>query len=204
MSNVLRYIDITLILTPFIRDTKEWELKLLRSPIEICGRKTVESVKFAVNEIIQGQDIIRTDKTEVIECGLVLRSVGYKGIRIDEALPFNEDTGLVTCDDRGRILGSRSGMYCSGWAATGPKGVIVDTMNGAFAVAETVAEDIEMTLGMTSPKPGGEGLKELLKTKKVVTFDDWVKIDAEEIRRGKLKGKLREKIVDIDECLSLI
>ena len=63
-----------------------------------------------------------------------------------------------------------------------------------------MAKDIEMT----SPKSGGEGLKELLKTKKIVTFDDWVKIDAEEIRRGKLKGKLREKIVDIDECLSLI
>lgn len=37
----------------------------------------------------------------------------------------------------------------------------------------------------------------------IVSFDDWEKIDCEEIRRGKVLGKPREKITDIQEMLSI-
>ena len=36
-----------------------------------------------------------------------------------------------------------------------------------------------------------------------VTFSDWRKIDLEEQRRGELRGKPREKIVDIEEMLRI-
>jgi len=36
---------------------------------------------------------------------------------------------------------------------------------------------------------------------KPVMFSEWQKIDSEEKSRGELRGKLREKIVDIDEML---
>jgi adrenodoxin-NADP+ reductase len=36
-----------------------------------------------------------------------------------------------------------------------------------------------------------------------VTFSDWGKIDEEEIRRGTINGKPREKIVDVSEMLTV-
>lgn len=33
------------------------------------------------------------------------------------------------------------GLYCAGWLATGPRGVIVDTMNEAFNVAQGILND---------------------------------------------------------------
>lgn len=37
----------------------------------------------------------------------------------------------------------------------------------------------------------------------VISFEDWEKIDQEERKRGKAVGKPREKIVDIQEMLSI-
>ena len=34
------------------------------------------------------------------------------------------------------------GLYCSGWVKHGPVGVIVTTMNEAFATAQTIVEDL--------------------------------------------------------------
>ena len=39
-----------------------------------------------------------------------------------------------------------SGLYCSGWVKHGPVGVIVTTMNEAFATAETIVEDLNAGL----------------------------------------------------------
>ena len=36
-----------------------------------------------------------------------------------------------------------------------------------------------------------------------VTFGEWRKIDSEERSRGEARGKPREKIVDVDEMLSV-
>jgi len=35
-----------------------------------------------------------------------------------------------------------TGLYCSGWVKHGPVGVIVTTMNEAFATAQTIVEDL--------------------------------------------------------------
>lgn len=37
----------------------------------------------------------------------------------------------------------------------------------------------------------------------VVTFQDWLKIDREEVERGQARGKPREKLVDVQELLSV-
>ena len=37
-----------------------------------------------------------------------------------------------------------SGLYCSGWVKHGPVGVIVTTMNEAFATAEKIVEDLHL------------------------------------------------------------
>ena len=66
---------------------KRVELRFLRSPIEILGTDRVEGIVVGINELfIDEAGAVRardTGERETIECGLVLRSIGYLGTGID-------------------------------------------------------------------------------------------------------------------------
>ena len=52
-------------------------------------------------------------------------------------------------------------------------------------------------------KAGRQGLRQLLEGQgsRYVSFDGWMKVDAAETERGKLKGKPREKMIEVEEML---
>ena len=90
------------------------ELRFLRSPVEILGDGEdgpVTGVRVAINRLEEDEDgrvrAVPTGEEEVIECGLVLRSIGYRGRPLD-GIPFEERRGLIrnvggrVCDDDGR------------------------------------------------------------------------------------------------------
>ncbi len=67
-------------------------LRFLASPVEIKGDGKVESIVVGRNELVEEGGTLRakdTGEREELECGLVLRSVGYTGIPI-EGVPFDE------------------------------------------------------------------------------------------------------------------
>ena len=88
-------------------------LRFLRSPVEIQGDGRVERIVVGRNELQRdGSGRLRagdTGERETIECGLVLRSIGYKGIPI-EGVPFDERAGTIPNDARAgpRRMASRS------------------------------------------------------------------------------------------------
>ena len=179
---------------------KRWELKLLRSPLEFRSddSKNVSGVKLSVNRLNSASVLETTPETETMKTQLVFTSVGYKGRRI-EGVPFNDDTCTVECDASGRIA---PGFYCAGWASPpGPRGVIVDTMNGAFAVAKTISDDLDNGVIKAKGKTDSDLEIDL---SKAVSHDGWRKIDAVEVERGAKVGKPREKITNVDEMLRLI
>ena len=80
------------------------------SPAEIRGGGRVEAVDIGRNEIVRAEDgTLRAraagDDVETIECGLVLRSVGYRAVPLPD-VPFDE-RGYVLPNERGRVLGAR-------------------------------------------------------------------------------------------------
>src|SRR5690606_4628504 len=67
-----------------------------RSPKEIRGDGRVESIVLERNELTGEPFKIKaagTGETEEIPCGLVFRSVGYRGIAVPGA-PFDENAGV--------------------------------------------------------------------------------------------------------------
>ena len=65
----------------------------------------------------------RARPTEEIECGLVFRSIGYRGTPL-EGLPFDERRAVIP-NDGGRVLaddGPLPGEYVVGWIKRGPDG----------------------------------------------------------------------------------
>jgi len=179
---------------------KEWQLKLFRSPIEFLAGSDGRSVSSAVLgvNISDGEGGVQsTGREETMDCGLVVRSVGFKSVRADPALPFDEKKCVVP-NIGGRVEG-RNGLYVAGWVGTGPRGVIVDTMNTAFQVGAALVKDMKnLELDL---KLGKKGLEECLGNS--TSWEDWVKIDKEECRIGEKIGKTREKLVRVKDMLDI-
>ena len=76
-------------------------------------------------------------------------------------------------------------------------------MSNSFAAAEVVAKDLSAK--SLNSKPGYDDVKKILAEKnvKVVSWDGWKRIDAEEQARGRKWGKPREKVVRVDEMLKI-
>jgi len=56
------------------------------------------------------------------------------------------------------------GVYCAGWIATGPTGVIVDTMTSLFQVARTILADLESgRVSGTKSGRGFDGVRDILR-----------------------------------------
>ncbi|KAL3618028.1 hypothetical protein CASFOL_038349 [Castilleja foliolosa] len=158
------------------------------------------------------QVAVGTGVHEDISCGLALKSIGYKSVPIED-LPFDSYKGIVP-NIGGRVLADASqdhmkyetGLYVCGWLKRGPTGIIGTNLYCAEETLACISDDIEKgILTSNSPKPGKEGLAHLLdsRNQRVVSFDGWEKIDAEEKRRGNLKNKPREKLTTWEELLKV-
>ena len=104
---------------------------------------------------------------------------------------------LQLADPRPLFFLQIPGVYVSGWLARGPVGVIASTMMDAYTVADMILDDVRSAKPHNQSDPSGDGIEQVLKqsTQRIVSFDDWDKLDEEEKRRGEKLGKLREKIL---------
>ncbi|RZF33803.1 hypothetical protein LSTR_LSTR013691 [Laodelphax striatellus] len=181
---------------------KLFKVLFLRSPLEILGTDHVSGVKFSVNKLegndIESQHAVPTGENETIDCGMVLRSIGYRSRQVDTSVPF---------DTKKCVALQQPGLYCAGWLANGPTGVILTTMAESFLVGEKIAKDIdEKIIDTSQSKPGSEFILKYLHEKGVQTtdFSDWEKIDAVERDRGSKIGKPREKVTSVREMLEIV
>jgi ferredoxin/flavodoxin---NADP+ reductase len=186
-------------------------LRFRRSPVEIRGSGRVESIVVGRNRLERTDGgrvrAVDTGEREEIECGLVFRSIGYKGVGLD-GLPFDEDAGVIP-NERGRVVDPESGeqvpgQYVVGWIKRGPSGVIgtnkKDAQDTVSALLEDVAEGrVPEPTGDTSP----EAVEALLAERAPdhVTFDGWREIDRAEVARGEPLGRPRVKFTTVEEML---
>ena len=191
--------------------THRVSLRFLRSPVEILGEGEdgrVTGVRVARNRIERGDDgrlrAVPTGEEEIIECGLVLRSIGYRGRPLDD-IPFDERRGLIR-NDGGRVCGEDGepvpGEYVVGWIKRGPSGVIGTNKKDA---TDTVARIVEDAEAGRLPDPGaaadaaavGEWLRG--SAPGVVEWDGWEAIDEHERGLGEPAGRPRVKLVRLAE-----
>jgi ferredoxin/flavodoxin---NADP+ reductase len=177
-------------------------LRFLRSPVAILGEDRVEAMELVRNELVDGR-AVATDHREIVECGIVFRSVGYRGMPL-EGLPFDEaacvlpNAGGRTLDGSGEPL---AGVYCAGWIKRGPTGVIGTNKKDA---AETVEHLLEDARAGRLPASGEGTIDDLLGERdvQVVTYPGWEAIDALERARGEEQGRPRVKLCTWDELLA--
>ncbi|MCA9409476.1 MAG: NADP oxidoreductase, partial [Candidatus Omnitrophica bacterium] len=146
-----------------------------------------------------------TGEKEELQCGILFRSIGYRGIPI-EGLPFQEQAGIIP-NHEGRVADSEHiypGLYTAGWIKRGPSGIIGTNKPDAEETVRHLLEDIQNL--NPCKNPSDEAVVELLQKNNVryITFSDWKKIDAAEIERGQKIGKPREKLTSVEEMLDLL
>jgi ferredoxin/flavodoxin---NADP+ reductase len=191
--------------------TRTIVLRFLRSPVEIRGEGRVEAIDIGRNEITRSDDgTLRPrsagDERETIECGLVLRSVGYRAVPLP-GVPFDERS-FVLPNDRGRVLtpdgDQLPGVYAVGWIKRGPTGILGTNKRDAEETVARLAEDLAAGALPGPEQPGREAIDNLLAERKddLVTIEGWRAIDAHELGAGEQAQRPRVKIASRDELLS--
>jgi ferredoxin--NADP+ reductase len=184
-------------------------LGFLVSPIEIHGDGKVEAVTVGRNELVRDESgALRASDTgerETIACGLVLRSVGYKGRGV-EGLPFDERRGVIP-SQAGRVVDPHTGKripghYVAGWIKRGPSGVIGTNKKDAQETVDSLLADAES--GALGPHAADVAAVEEWLAERVpahVTYAGWEAIDRAERERGEPQGRPRVKFVRVDEMV---
>jgi ferredoxin--NADP+ reductase len=187
-------------------------LRFFRSPVEVQGDGKVEKLIIGRNELVERDGALRAQDTgerEEMQCGLVLRSVGYRGVAID-GLPFDKRRGTIL-NDAGRVLdshnaGHKLGHYAAGWIKRGPSGVIGTNKKDSQETVSHLLEDVGAGKLMEPEAPDPDAIVNRLNEHGVrfVTFEDWQAIDAAEVGRGEPHGRPRVKFVRVEEMLDAL
>jgi len=178
-------------------------LRLLTSPVALYGNGRVEEVELGRNRLEpDGKGDLRavdTGERERIRAGLVFRAIGYRGTALP-GCPFDERKGTIP-NEGGRVIDKDGrpipGLYVVGWAKRGPQGLIGTNR----ADSKDTVEKMKQDRASLDPAPR---TRPAVLDRVGVGWTDWERLDAEEIRRGQERSKLREKLVQIEEMVAFL
>jgi len=184
-------------------------LRFCASPVAILGEGRVEAVEVVRNELVADASgrirAVPTDGREVIPCGIVLRSVGYRGTAMS-GVPFDDERATIRNDD-GRVLDDAGaqlpGVYCTGWIKRGPSGVIGTNKKDATETVELLLADVRSGALAGAGERNAGAVDEILAGRgvAVVSYAGWQAIDAAECERGAEQGRPRVKLCRWEELL---
>ena len=183
-------------------------LRFLASPVAIHGNGRVESIDLVRNRL-EEQDgrlvAVPTDEHETLDCGLVFRSVGYRGVGLPE-LPFEERRGTIR-NELGRVVDTDgrhvAQSYCAGWIKRGPTGIIGTNKKDATETVAQLLEDVRSGRVAHREEATPDAVEALLAERdtRTVMYPGWTSIDELERAAGEKLGRPRVKLRTWDELL---
>jgi ferredoxin/flavodoxin---NADP+ reductase len=179
---------------------KRLVLRFLLSPVAILGSERVEGIELVHNRLeADAAGTLRavpTGEVERLECGIVFRSVGYRGVPLP-GVAFDEARGTLA-NERGRVSPR---CYAAGWIKRGPSGVIGTNKKDASETIELLLEDLR---GASPSGATAEAAERLLaeRVPNLVTYAGWTAIDERERAAGEQKGRPRVKLCSWEELLA--
>lgn len=125
-------------------------LSFFGSPLEVTGdngRATgvvVGRNRLTVDDAGVVTGIEPTGETTTVDAGLVLTSVGYRGVAVP-GLPFDDATGVIP-HRAGRVMDGEQpvpGVYVTGWIKRGPSGFIGTNKTDSAETVASLLADLE-------------------------------------------------------------
>jgi ferredoxin--NADP+ reductase len=182
--------------------------RFLETPVRINGDREVTSITLAKNSL-QGpafaQVAVAGPQTLDLPCGLVFRSIGYRGLQLP-GLGFDDRTGTIP-NLKGRCVNGKDqlpGVYVTGWIKRGPTGIIGTNRADSVETVETVLADLPNL--DPAPKSGMARLGPIFTARAIraVTYGEWQHLDMVERERGRPWDKPREKLTRVPEMIAAI
>jgi ferredoxin/flavodoxin---NADP+ reductase len=208
------------ILKEFARRTptgkpKRLVMRFLVSPVELLddGRGAVGRMRLVKNRLyatatgtLQPK---ATGEFEELPVGLVFRSVGYRGVPLP-GVPFNDDWGVIL-NEKGRVLDPQTkqplvGQYTAGWIKRGPTGVIGTNKPDAAETVTGMLEDLARDIHLRPSDATPEAVERMVRERQpqYVSYQDWLRLDDIETRRGKETGRPRVKFTRVKDMLAAL
>jgi len=194
---------------------KRLVMRFLVSPVEVLddGRGAVGGMRLVRNRLyatatgtLQPKP---TGEFEELPAGLVFRSVGYRGVPLP-GVPFNDDWGVIL-NEKGRVLDAQTkhplvGQYTAGWIKRGPTGVIGTNKPDAAETVTGMLEDLARDIHLRPADPSPEGVERLVRERQpqYLSYQDWLRLDEIETRRGKETGRPRVKFTRVKDMLAAL
>jgi ferredoxin/flavodoxin---NADP+ reductase len=177
-------------------------LRFLRSPVRVLGTGgRVSGLVVERNAIVEGR-VVGTGEQEVLDVGLVVRAIGYEAEPIP-GLPFDAATGTVP-NEGGRVVRDGApvpGAYVTGWIKRGPTGVIGTNKHDAVETVAALLEDLPELPDPEHPDPAQLRAALTAHGLRPIDWTAWLRLDAEEVRRGGVRGAERVKVAELAEML---
>ncbi|MFC5678542.1 FAD-dependent oxidoreductase [Aeromicrobium endophyticum] len=171
--------------------------------IEEAAGGRVGGVVLARNDLVTDAAgvprAVATTEAEVVETGLVLRSIGYRGVAVP-GLPFDAESSTVP-HTGGRVDGM-AGTYVAGWIKRGPSGFIGTNRSCAQETVDCLVADDNAGL-LPAPAASAGAFRRLAAGRVTGAIDltGWRSIDAREREDGRSEGRPRRKIVRLGAML---
>ncbi|WP_111511503.1 FAD-dependent oxidoreductase [Mycobacterium kyogaense] len=185
---------------------KSIELRFFGSPVEIVGGDRVTAVRITRNELnADGRSVVPTTDVEDVACGLVLRSIGYRGKPLP-GVPFDEVKGTVR-HDGGRVIDASGepipGVYATGWIKRGPSGVIGTNRKCARETVQALLDD-HAARRLSRDVVGTAGLMTVLAARQpdLLTYSDWRAIDRHERELVGTGTRPRVKLTSVEQMVA--
>lgn len=120
-------------------------LRWRRDPLRISGAGAAEAVVLARTADGPGGVPVPTGEVERLEAGLVVTSIGYRGVPVGD-LPYDDVRGVVP-NAAGRVVDpvtaeARPGTYVVGWIKRGPSGFIGTNKRCAQETVAALVDDL--------------------------------------------------------------
>ena len=139
------------------------------SPVEFIGDTTVRAVRLEHNVLNldpRGNTVTSSSgHFETLECGLVLRSIGFRSEPLP-GLPFDPARSRVPTI-HGRVIdpvtaGPLTGAYATGWVKRGPSGYLGTNKYDARETVESLVADFDAKK-LATPATSQQGLESLVR-----------------------------------------
>lgn len=179
-------------------------IHLCQAPVEVLGEDAVTGLRTERTEFVGDGNVRGTGETIDWDVQAVYRAVGYYSSPLQN-LPFDDARGVVP-NEAGRVLDESgepiAATYVTGWIKRGPVGLIGHTKSDASETIRCLLEDLP---SLVAPAVEDEDalLRHLLDSGVDVTlWDDWERLDAQEIALGAGAGRERVKIVSREDMIA--
>jgi ferredoxin/flavodoxin---NADP+ reductase len=190
-------------------------LRFLVSPVEILddGHGAVGGMRLVRNKLYATDTGTLQPKAtgdfEDLPVGLVFRSVGYRGVSLP-GVPFNDKWGVIL-NEKGRVVDPDRkeplvGEYTAGWIKRGPTGVIGTNKPDAAETVACMMEDLAADRYLRPTEASGEAVDRLVRERQpeCFSYEDWLKLNEVEVRRGEETGRPRVKFTRIEDMLAAL